>query len=85
MAQPPPFQSLLDELPQLLEAGASDARELLRALSAPAIRDLQLASSDELDSLRQLLQRTATRAADLEVRIAKLEALAAGGGDSKNP
>jgi BMFP domain-containing protein YqiC len=69
------FEDLQARIGKMLdESPAADLRNNLRALLQQGFERFDLATREQLDLQAELLARAQTRIADLEARIAKLEA-----------
>ncbi len=63
----------LNELPDLLQGAAEELRALAETGSAPLRKELDLASTSDLDRLRSLLVRMEERISELEQKLDALE------------
>jgi len=67
------IDEILRELPHMAESASEEVRTLVKAALGRALQDMDLAYQEEIDILKEMLNRTEARVSDLEQRLGETD------------
>lgn len=67
------INQLLQDLPELAESASEEVRNLIKSALSRLLQDMDLAYQEEIDTLKQMLERTEQRVQQLEQALSEAE------------
>ncbi|MBT5330884.1 MAG: accessory factor UbiK family protein [Porticoccaceae bacterium] len=67
------INELLQDLPELAESASEEVRNLIKSALSRLLQDMDLAYQEEIDTLKQMLERTEQRVQQLEQALSEAE------------